>query len=81
MIVNECIWEGMKLCDGIGMHMMVYGCISANMDVYESKCWYINLNGSKWEYWKYMKLYDGVWIHIKAYECIWAKMIVYESIW
>ena len=37
----------MKLCDGIGMFMMVYGCMSANMDVYESICWYMNVNGSK----------------------------------
>ena len=25
----------MKLCDGIGMHIMVYGCLCAHMDVYE----------------------------------------------
>ena len=37
----------MKLCDGIGIHMMVYGCICAHMDVYESICWYRNVNGSK----------------------------------
>ena len=37
----------MKLCDGIGMHMMVYGCITANINVYESICWYMNVNGSK----------------------------------
>ena len=37
----------MKLCDGIGMHMMVYGCISANISVYENISWYMNVNGSK----------------------------------
>ena len=47
MAVNECIRKCMKLCDGIGMHMMVYGCISANMDVSQSICWYMNVNGSK----------------------------------
>ena len=26
---------------------MVYGCISAHMDVYESIQWYMNVNGSK----------------------------------
>ena len=44
----------MRLCDGIWMHMMVYGCMSANMDVYENICWYMNVNCSKW---KYMKVY------------------------
>ena len=36
MVINECIWECRKLCDGIGMHMMVYGCICTHMDVHES---------------------------------------------
>ena len=26
----------MRLCDGIGIYMMVYGCISAHKDVYAS---------------------------------------------
>ena len=26
----------MKLCDGIRIHMMVYGCLFAHMRVYES---------------------------------------------
>ena len=37
----------MKLCDGIRMHMMVYGCKYAHMVVYESIYWYMNVNGSK----------------------------------
>ena len=37
----------MKLCDGIRIHMMVYGCICAHMDVYERIQWYMNVNGSK----------------------------------
>ena len=37
----------MKLCDGIRIHMMVYGCLFAHMDVYESICWYMKVNGSK----------------------------------
>ena len=37
----------MKLCDGIRMHMIVYGCMSTNKDAYEGICWYMNLNGSK----------------------------------
>ena len=36
MVTNEFICKSMKLCDGIWMHMMVYGCICAHMDVYES---------------------------------------------
>ena len=36
MVGNEFILRDMKLCDGIGIFMMVYGCISAHMDVYES---------------------------------------------
>ena len=36
MVRNEFIWKCMKLCDGIGFYMIVYGCISAHMDVYES---------------------------------------------
>ena len=42
----------MKLCDGIGMYMTVFGCISSNMDVYESISWYMNVNGSKEKYMK-----------------------------
>ena len=42
----------MKLCAGIQIYMVVYGCISANMDVYESICWYMNVNGSKEKYMK-----------------------------
>ena len=37
----------MKLCDGIGMHLIVHWCLCAHMDVYESICWYMNVNGSK----------------------------------
>ena len=37
----------MKPCDGIRMHMIVYGRIISNMDVYENICWYMNVNGSK----------------------------------
>ena len=47
----------MNLCDGIGIYMMVYGCMSANMDVYESICWYMNVNGSKRVY---MKMYEAL---------------------
>ena len=36
MVVNECIRECKKLCDGIGIYMMVYGCVCAHMDVCES---------------------------------------------
>ena len=28
--------KSVKLCDGMLMHMIVYGCICALMDVYES---------------------------------------------
>ena len=47
----------MKLSDNIWIHIMVYGCISAHMDVYESIKWYMNVNGIKE-------------MHMKAYECI-----------
>ena len=33
----------MKQCDGIRMLMMVYGCICANVNVYESIYWYMNV--------------------------------------
>ena len=36
MAGDEFIWKCMKLCDGIGIYMMVYGCISAHKDVYAS---------------------------------------------
>ena len=36
MVRNEFIWKCMKLCDGLGIYMIVYGCISALMDVYEN---------------------------------------------
>ena len=36
MVVNECIQKCLKLCDGIGIYMMVYWCISAIKDVYEN---------------------------------------------
>ena len=36
MVGNEFLWKCMKLCDGIGVYMIVYGCINAHMDVYES---------------------------------------------
>ena len=38
----------MKLCDGIGIYMMVYGCISAHMDVY------VSISG-----WNFEKVIDG----------------------
>ena len=44
-VKNECIWN--CLCDSIWKHIMVYGCISAHMDVYESIQWYMNVNGSE----------------------------------
>ena len=47
----------MKQCDGIWMHMMVYGCICANMDVYESIWCFMNVNGSKG---MYIEVYDGI---------------------
>ena len=81
MVVNECIWKCMKPCDGIRMHMIEYGCISSNMDVYESICWYMNVNGKKWEY---MKVYEALWLYMKAYESAWKYMnlmMVYETIW
>ena len=77
MVVNECIWKCMKLCDGIGMHMMVYGCISAHMDLYES-IWYMNVNGSKW---MYMKVYEALWWYTTAYESEWMYMSQYNGIW
>ena len=36
MVVKEFVLKCMKLCDGIWMHMMVYGCICARVDVNES---------------------------------------------
>ena len=36
MVRNEFLWKGIKLCDGIGVYMIVYGWINAHMDVYES---------------------------------------------
>ena len=51
MNVYESVWmymkQCLKICDGIGMFMMDYGCMSAIMDVYESIYWYMNVNGSK----------------------------------
>ena len=47
----------MKLCDVVWMLMMVYGCISAHKDVYESIGWYMNVNGSKG---MYMKVYGAL---------------------
>ena len=47
MVEKECIQKCMKISDGIGIYMMVNGCISAHMDVYENLLWYMNVNGSK----------------------------------
>ena len=47
MVVNDCIEKCMRLCDGIGLHMKVYWCMRANMDVYENICWYMNVNENK----------------------------------
>ena len=58
MVVNECIRKCMKLCDGIGIYKMVYGCKWAHMVVYKSKWWYMNVNVSKWEY---IKMYEALW--------------------
>ena len=38
----------MKLCDGIGIYIMVYGSISAHMDVY------VSISG-----WTFQKVIDG----------------------
>ena len=35
MVVNEFIIKCMKLYEGIGLYMMVYGCTCAHMDVLE----------------------------------------------
>ena len=48
----------MKLCDGIGIYRMVYGCKWAHMVVYKSKWWYMNVNVSKKEY---IKMYEALW--------------------
>ena len=50
MVVNECIQKCMKISDGIGIYIMVYGCICANMDVSESNWWYMMVKGGKWKY-------------------------------
>ena len=49
--------------------MKVFGCILANVKVYESISSYMNVNGSKWmctkvyeAMWWYRDLYDGVWV-------------------
>ena len=34
IVVNESIRKYMKLYDGIGIYMMVYGCSCSHMDVY-----------------------------------------------
>ena len=67
MVENEYIWQCMKLCDGIWMHMMVYGCISANKDKYESIWWYMNVKGCKWEY---MEVSEALRWYMNAYESV-----------
>ena len=47
MVVNEGIQKCMKICDGIGIYVIVYGCLCLHMDVCESILWYLNVNGSK----------------------------------
>ena len=44
--------------------MMVYGCICAHMDVYESICWYMYVDGSKGMY------IESVWNIMTVNECI-----------
>ena len=71
MVVNECIRKCMKLCDGIGIYMMVYGCKCAHIDVYKSIWWYMNVIVSKWEY---IKVYEALWCYMNANESVWKYM-------
>ena len=78
----------MKLCDGIGIYLMVYWCISAKKNVYEGIWWYTNINGNKWEdlkvyeaLWCYMKAYESVWMLMSQYDRLWEYMIIYECKW
>ena len=64
MKVYEALWWYWML-------MMVYGCICARMDVYESIWSYMNVNGSKL---MYKKVYDAVWWYMNAYESVWMYM-------
>ena len=66
MVVNEYRRKCMKLCDGIGLYTMSYGCICTQMDVCESIWWYRNVNGTKWEYMKVYEAIYGIWMHMKA---------------
>ena len=47
MVVNEGIQKCMKISDGIGIYVMVYGCLCLHMDVCESILRYLKVNGSK----------------------------------
>ena len=78
MVVNECIPKCMKLCDGIGIYIMVYGWICTHMGVCESIWWKMNVNGS---YWEYMKVYEALWWYMNAYESIWMFISQYVGIW
>ena len=53
---------------GIWIYIKAYGCISANMTVYESRWSYMNVNGSKWIY---MKIYKALRWYMNAYENVW----------
>ena len=79
MVLNEFIWECIKLCAGIWMHMMVYGRLFAHMDVYEGIWWYMNINGNKS---MYVKVCEALRWYMNANESVWmymSNMIVYES--
>ena len=74
-------WRYRDLYDGVCF-------ICAHMNVCESICWYMNVNGRKWVY---MKVYEALWWYMIAYEHvrmymrkndgIWNYMIVYECKW
>ena len=72
----------MKLCDGIGIYMMVYGCVCAHMGVCESIWWYMNVNGGKWDFMKnnevlrcYMNAYESIWMYMSQYDGMWKNRI------